>query len=489
MGFASCLGWDNGVMLAPMGADIAGPKLVAAVANAGGLGLLASPVNMYDATLKMIKDTKKLTSKPFGAGILLGFDQSSTIKAIFDEKLACMQVYWGDFSKEMVDEAHKNGVKVIHQLGSVADAEKAIAAGVDCIMAQGPEAGGHVIGHVSVIALVPRIVDVIGDRNVTVVATGSIADARGFVAALALGAKGICMGTRFIAAEESYANDYYKQQLLHYTEADTDYTDLYSRATWRAPTRVLNTPFHQKWKPVPQDVSNNEDQPIVGYSIIHGGETILRRFAGQVANQTTAGELENMVMYGGQGVGLVTSILPAGDIVKSVVEGAEKIIKELGSRTQVKPVKAVVLLKSTEGVSGTLYFTQAGDEPTKIIGTISGLKAGLHGFHIHALGDTTNGCTSTGPHFNPAGKDHGAPGDETRHAGDLGNLTAGADGKVEVNISDKQIPLSGPNSIIGRAVVVHADPDDLGKGGHELSKTTGNAGARIACGIIGLQAN
>ncbi|KAI3870365.1 hypothetical protein MKW92_000999 [Papaver armeniacum] len=334
MGFtgASALGWDNGIVLAPMGADISGPKLVAAVANAGGLGLLASPVNMYEMTLKMIRDTKKLTTKPFGAGILLDFDQTHTIKAIFEEKLACMQVYWGDYTKEMVDEAHKNGVKILHQLGSVADAEKAIAAGVDCIIAQGVEAGGHVIGNVSVIALVPRIVDLVGNRNISVIAAGSIADPRGFVAALALGAKGVCMGTRFIATKESYANDYYKQQLLHYTEADTDYTDLYSRASWVAPTRVINTPFHKKWKPVPQDVSNNEEQPVIGYSIIHGGETILRRFAGQVANQTTAGELENMVMYGGQGVGLVTQILPAGDIVKSFIEGAEKIIKELGGR-------------------------------------------------------------------------------------------------------------------------------------------------------------
>ncbi|KAG0466832.1 hypothetical protein HPP92_018412 [Vanilla planifolia] len=82
-----------------------------------------------------------------------------------------------------------------------------------------------------------------------------------------------------------------------------------------------------------------------------------------------------------------------------------------------------------------------------------------------------------GAHFNPAGKEHGAPEDENRHAGDLGNVIVGEDDS-----------LSGPNSIIGRAVVVHADPDDLGKGGHELSKSTGNAGGRLACGIIGLQA-
>ncbi|CAN6295100.1 unnamed protein product [Urochloa humidicola] len=150
-------------------------------------------------------------------------------------------------------------------------------------------------------------------------------------------------------------------------------------------------------------------------------------------------------------------------------------------------VKAVVVLGSSEGVKGTIYFTQEGDGPTTVTGSVSGLKPGLHGFHVHALGDTTNGCMSTGPHYNPAGKEHGAPEDDNRHAGDLGNVTAGADGVANINVTDSQIPLTGPNSIIGRAVVVHADPDDLGKGGHELSKSTGNAGGRIACGIIGLQ--
>ncbi|CAA6669067.1 unnamed protein product [Spirodela intermedia] len=122
-------------------------------------------------------------------------------------------------------------------------------------------------------------------------------------------------------------------------------------------------------------------------------------------------------------------------------------------------VKAVVVLKGA-------------DRPTTVTGTLHGLKPGLHGFHVHALGDTTNGCLSTGPHFNPAGKEHGAPEDEVRHAGDLGNVT---------------IPLTGPNSIVGRAVVVHADPDDLGKA-TQLSKSTGNAGGRLAC-VVGLTLN
>uniref|UniRef100_A0A6I9SD65 Superoxide dismutase [Cu-Zn] n=1 Tax=Elaeis guineensis var. tenera TaxID=51953 RepID=A0A6I9SD65_ELAGV len=128
--------------------------------------------------------------------------------------------------------------------------------------------------------------------------------------------------------------------------------------------------------------------------------------------------------------------------------------------------KAVAVLGGTEDITGTVYFIQEGHGPTKVI---------LLFF------------SNAGPHFNPAGKEHGAPEDENRHAGDLGNVTAGEDGTVNFSIIDKQIPLSGPNSIIGRAVVVHADPDDLGKGGHELSKSTGNAGGRVACGIIGLQ--
>ncbi|XP_068660361.1 uncharacterized protein [Aristolochia californica] len=328
--FGGVLGFDNNIMLAPMGADVSHPKVVAAVANAGGIGTLASPVNNYEYTKLLITETKKLTSKPFGVGILLKFDNSKSVQAIFEEKVGFLQVFWGDYPKEMVDEAHKHGVKVVHQLGSVADAEKAVAAGVDCIVAQGVEAGGHIIGTIGLIALVPRIVDIAG--KIPVFAAGSITDPRGYVAALALGASGVAMGTRFVASKESYANDYYKHQLLHYTEKDTDRTDLYSRASWRAFVRCLNTPFHQKWKNAPEDVENDDSQPIIGYSIINGGETVLRRFAGQVANPTTAGEVENMVMYAGQGVGLVKEILPAGEIIERFIAGAKDIITNLDKK-------------------------------------------------------------------------------------------------------------------------------------------------------------
>ncbi|CAK8680273.1 unnamed protein product [Clavelina lepadiformis] len=152
------------------------------------------------------------------------------------------------------------------------------------------------------------------------------------------------------------------------------------------------------------------------------------------------------------------------------------------------PVDAVCVLKGEKG-SGTINFTQAGDgEPVKITGTLTNLSAGKHGFHIHEFGDHTNGCTSTGGHFNPEKVDHGAPTDPPtkRHYGDLGNVMADESGKAEVNVTDNLVTLTGPNSVIGRAVVVHADEDDLGQGGFSDSKTTGHAGGRLACGVIGI---
>ncbi|KAL6523174.1 hypothetical protein OROGR_016777 [Orobanche gracilis] len=152
-------------------------------------------------------------------------------------------------------------------------------------------------------------------------------------------------------------------------------------------------------------------------------------------------------------------------------------------------VKAVAVISGVDSVKGFVQFFQQSAGDTHVEGSISGLSPGFHGIHIHALGDTTNGCNSTGPHFNPLNKDHGSPLEDEPHAGDLGNIVAGSNGVADISITDGQIPLIGQHSILGRAVVVHAGPDDLGKGGHELSKTTGNAGARVGCGIIGLQSS
>ena len=132
------------------------------------------------------------------------------------------------------------------------------------------------------------------------------------------------------------------------------------------------------------------------------------------------------------------------------------------------------MLTGTAGVSGVLKLSQNGDGPTKIVGSITGLAPGKHALHVHEFGDTTNGCMSTGPHFNPNNMDHGAPTDKTRHAGDLGNVEATAGG-CDFTIEDMQIPLSGANSIIGRAFVIHELQDDLGRGDSSEIGTQGES--------------
>uniref|UniRef100_A0A075W275 Superoxide dismutase [Cu-Zn] n=1 Tax=Dastarcus helophoroides TaxID=1169899 RepID=A0A075W275_9CUCU len=146
----------------------------------------------------------------------------------------------------------------------------------------------------------------------------------------------------------------------------------------------------------------------------------------------------------------------------------------------------VVFKKGPIGnIEGTVLLNQT-DDGVLITGSISGLTPGKHGFHVHEKGDLSNGCLSTGAHYNPHNKSHGAPGDTERHVGDLGNIEAGPDGIAHISIVDKIISLGSDNCIIGRAIVVHEGVDDLGKGGFDDSKTTGHAGARVGCGIIGI---
>ncbi|KAI9732943.1 MAG: Superoxide dismutase [Cu-Zn] [Claussenomyces sp. TS43310] len=141
-------------------------------------------------------------------------------------------------------------------------------------------------------------------------------------------------------------------------------------------------------------------------------------------------------------------------------------------------VKAVAQLRGDSKVAGTVTFEQADESsPTTITYDISGNDSNAkRGMHVHQFGDNTNGCTSAGPHFNPHGKEHGAPDAEVRHVGDLGNFATDGQGNAKGTVTDKLVKLIGPESVIGRTVVVHAGQDDLGLGGHAESKKTGNAG-------------
>jgi len=161
------------------------------------------------------------------------------------------------------------------------------------------------------------------------------------------------------------------------------------------------------------------------------------------------------------------------------------------ARSGFPPVKkAVAVLTGPSNVTGTVRFFQPDPRgPVTVEGNLKGLDANaLRGFHVHQTGDLTNGCLSAGAHHNPFNTNHGGPNDRVRHAGDLGNIRSDGNGEAIFTITDFHLSLNGPRSILGRSVVVHAGTDDLGKGGNPESLKTGNAGARSACGVIGLGA-
>jgi Cu-Zn family superoxide dismutase len=146
------------------------------------------------------------------------------------------------------------------------------------------------------------------------------------------------------------------------------------------------------------------------------------------------------------------------------------------------PKNAVAVIRGfgDSPAKGVIHFTATADG-VEIVGEITGLKPGKHGFHVHEFGDVSSGDAKChGGHFNPDKKKHGGPTDLERHVGDLGNITANGRGKAEIRMTDKVIALSGPHSIIGRAVIIHAKADDL------KTQPTGDAGDRIAGGVVGL---
>ena len=144
--------------------------------------------------------------------------------------------------------------------------------------------------------------------------------------------------------------------------------------------------------------------------------------------------------------------------------------------------KAIAVLHATAGnsVSGTVTFTGSGDQ-VKVVADVTGLTPGKHGFHIHEFGDCSDAkAANAGGHFNPAHKQHGAPDAGERHAGDLGNIEADASGKAHLELTDSVMKLNGSDSIIGHAVIVHEKADDM------KTQPTGDAGGRLACGVIGV---
>ena len=310
-----------------MGPDISGPELVAAVSNAGGLGILQAQLAPPPIFREAIREVRSLTDRAFGVNLILQFPIEDQLTICVEERVPVLSLFWGD-PAPYIRRAKDAGCKLLHQVGSVNEAKAAAEAGVDIIIAQGVEAGGHVRGEVSTLALVPRVVDAVAPKPVA--AAGGIADGRGVAAVLALGAQAAVLGTRFLASSESRAHPDYKKKLLAATEDDTVRTILFGHGWPNAPHRTLKTAFVQEWLgKEARAQESRSDEPVIGETVIAGHRIPLLRFVGFPPNRDTTGDLDSMDMLAGQGVGLVHDVKSASEIISEIMAEAARIISEL----------------------------------------------------------------------------------------------------------------------------------------------------------------
>lgn len=315
------LGIDAPIVLAPMGGAITS-EFAAAVSNAGGVGMLPLSWNSPEAVGETVTEMKALTKAPFGINLIREWDQRARLAAALEAGAPLISLFWGD-PAELVQEAHDGGALVFVTVASADEAERAVAAGADVIVAQGWEAGGHVRGTVTTLALVPRVVDAVGP--VPVVAAGGIADGRGLAAVLALGASGAWIGTRFLAARESSIHDDYRQRLFDAVETDTYYGTLFDVGWPDAPHRTLRNTTVEAWEaagsPEP-GARPGEDDDVAARA---DGSSI-KRYTSSTPHSSMTGDVETLPNWAGQGVGLVTRAQSAAEIVRELVTDAERLL-------------------------------------------------------------------------------------------------------------------------------------------------------------------
>ncbi len=301
-------------MLAGMG-GVSYHALVAAVSEAGGIGTLGAAPMTQEQMVAEMAGVRANTSKPFGVDLLAALPESLTrsVESIIAGGASLFVAGLG-VPRDIIGQLHEAGLLVASMCGKVRHAIAAAESGCDFVIAQGTEAGGHT-GLIATMPLVPQIVDAVGDR-IPVVAAGGIVDGRGLAAALALGADGVWIGTRFIATPEARTVTGYKERLLATAEDGTVVTKGYSGKPMRA--------IRSKWT---QHVEENPEllKPFPEMMLASLQEGVLHLGG----DETTPVDPERECYPAGQGVGAIDSLIPAGDIVRSVVAVAERTLERL----------------------------------------------------------------------------------------------------------------------------------------------------------------
>src|SRR5438874_11963106 len=319
------LGIELPIVQAPMG-GAAGPALAAAVCNAGGLGMLVLWRADAATMRRQIRETRALTSRPFGVNLVLDFPQEERLAVCLEERVPIISFFWRDPS-HLVSRAKEGGAIVMHTVGSAADARRAVDAGVHVIVAQGWEAGGHVRGSVATMPLVPAVVDAVSP--VPVVAAGGIADGRGLAAALALGATGAWIGTRFLASHEAAIHPRYRERLLQANENDTIFLENLFDIRWpNAPHRTLRNQTVEAWEAAGRPPTG--DRPGEGEVIATSRSSgPIVRYQSYTPGVDAEGDIDAMSLWAGQSVGLVSKTQSAADIVREIAEQADSILRQL----------------------------------------------------------------------------------------------------------------------------------------------------------------
>jgi len=305
------LGIEQPIVQAPMSAV---PELAAAVSNAGALGMLA--LTWSTPAGDVVRKTAALTDRPFGGNLILSSDQHRRLDEALEAGLKIVSLMWGD-PAGYVEKVHDADGVLLHTVGSAEEARRAAASGVDVVVAQGWEAGGHVWSQVATLPLVPAVVDAVSP--VPVIAAGGIGDARGVAAVLALGAQAAWLGTRFLLAQEMPIHEEYRHRLMDAAETDAQwYPDLYAVGWPGAPHRVIRNSTAEAWEAAGRPPLGS--RPGEGDVIAHfaDGEAIVR-YETAAPMVGTTGDIEALSLWAGQSVALARQPQSAAEIVAELV--------------------------------------------------------------------------------------------------------------------------------------------------------------------------
>jgi nitronate monooxygenase len=301
------------------------PALAAAVSEAGGLGMLQLSWLEAGEAREAVRKTRRRTRRAFGVNLVLEWPQEERLELALEEGVRIVSFFWGD-PAAYAARVHEHDGLVLCTVAGAEEARRVVAAGADVVVAQGWEAGGHVWGEVTTLALVPRVVDAVDP--VPVVAAGGIADGRGFAAALALGAAGVWVGTRFVASEEAELHPDYKERVLRAAETDTFWSSVFDVGWPDAPHRTLRNSTIRSWEAAGRPEPGRRPGEGETVAVREDGSGVVRYAVSDPAPGMT-GELEALALYAGQGAGLVREILPAAEIVRTMAAEAEHSLERL----------------------------------------------------------------------------------------------------------------------------------------------------------------